>query len=409
MLWRTGRLGSGSKDIGMKGGEVDLTVCATCGPAAAQVATAHWDALGLDQVLFGEWPIGSGLRARLLPDVNTTQDDWPCLEDVLQGSSLHAAGDWLLLLDGDALPSWALITSLRRVLATTPRPQLLFGRAWRVTAQHWQALLGRSAAAANETMIGEALRDDGTLDSPADASWFLFPRHALFGAPPEIAASTEKAGRWLAKRAAVAGWPVLDATALGPLIRPRRPGGQSSQTSPAERIHCTAALVSQPSGAPRISFLLAAGLDQLPGLVDLLSPAPSLPWDVISRPVEDRHSPDAVSSAWTSAFAEARGDLIWPLLEAIPPLASIETLLRCFEAPWVDLVTTAFRIGGLSIPATDPTRRWPGTVVVRREWLDMLGGFPLASTASESLSLLRRSCLARGATLHPLPIELFAV
>jgi hypothetical protein len=48
-------------------------------------------------------------------------------------------------------------------------------------------------------------------------------------------------------------------------------------------------------------------------------------------------------------------------------------------------------------------------VVVRREWLDMLGGFPLASTASESLSLLRRSCLARGATLHPLPIELFAV
>ncbi|EAQ74074.1 hypothetical protein WH5701_12208 [Synechococcus sp. WH 5701] len=35
-----------------------------------------------------------------MPDVNTTLDDWPCLEDVLEGGSFHATSDWLQLLNG---------------------------------------------------------------------------------------------------------------------------------------------------------------------------------------------------------------------------------------------------------------------------------------------------------------------
>lgn len=97
--------------------------------------------------------------------------------------------------------------------------------------------------------------------------------------------------------------------------------------------------------------------------------------------------------------------MIWPLWNKVPKLGSVATLLRCFKPGWVDLVTTDLRIGTQLMASSDPTQITPGTLVVRREWLERLGGFPAADTPAQSLLRFRSGAVARGAMVHPLPIE----
>lgn len=384
----------------------DLTLCATCGPATTLDATAYWDASGLDQLLFGEWPFGVGQRGMLLPEVNTALDDWPCLEDVLREGSLRTAEGWLLLLTAEALPSTALIRALICFLATQSRPHLIFGRGWRVGAERWQLLRNLGPHPEQEDSIRAALREEGTLDPPGEVSWLLFPRGSLSSAPADLSAAPASAAPWLVRRASECGWPVLDATWSAPLVRPRSMD-PPLQASAQRRIRSDDVLPVGAKGGPRLSFLLVDAPECLGGGVDQLLPASTLPWDVVVRELPDPSSGCGVIAAWNDALLDAQGELVWPLWNEVPQLGSIPTLLRCFQPPWVDMVTTAFRIGNQSMGANDSSLIQPGSLVVRREWLELLGGFPPADTAEQSLRRLSRNGVARGAMVHPLPIDVW--
>jgi len=384
-----------------------FTLCAPCGPATTLEATAYWDASGLDQLLFGEWPFAVGQRGKLIPDVNTALDDWPCLADVLRQGSLRASGGWLLLLTAEALPSTALIQALIGFLSTEPKPQLIFGRGWRVGAERWTLLRNLGPDPQQENAIQEALRQEGSLDPPGVVSWMLLPRQTLLSAPADLSAELQSAAPWLTRRATESGWPVLEATWVGPLLRPRAMN-PPLLASARRWIRSDGALPNRGQSRPRLSFLLVGDSDRMRQRVDQLLPAATLPWDVVVRQVTATASSDDIIAAWNDASLEAQADLVWPLWNRVPALGSILTLLRCFEASWVDLVSTAFRLGGLSVPANDPTRLLPGTLVLRHDWLKLLGGLPTGLTPEKSLILFRQNCSTRGATVHPLPLELFA-
>jgi hypothetical protein len=340
----------------------------------------------------------------LLPDVNTARDDWPCLEDVLRQASLRSSEDWLLLLTAETLPSAALLAALQGFLATHPGPLLVLGRAWRVSVERWRALCSLGARAEQENAFGQALREEGVLDPPGEVSWLLLPKGSLPGAPPDLSAAPGRAAAWLARRARESGWPVLDATWTAPLVRPVAidPAAPDPERSP---IPADGVLPDAGRGGPAISFLLVAERDRLQSAVDQLLPAPTLPWEVVVRELPAPLNPAGVPAAWNDALAAARGALVWPLCNRVPRLGSAATLLRCFEPGWVDLVSTDFQIGSELMRAEDPTQSPPGTLVVRREWLERLGGFPAADTPARSLLRLRAEATARGATVHPLPIE----
>lgn len=376
-----------------------ITLCAPCGPGTSLEASAYWDDCGLDQLLFGEWPIGAGCKARLIPDVNTALDDWPCLEDVLREASLQTVGGWLLLLTAEALPSAALIQALLDFLAAQPRPHLVLGRAWRVSAARWARLGSFGSRLEQDSAIQEALREEGILDPPGQVSWVLLPRNALSGAPADLSAAPRDAADWQARRASESGWPVLDATWTAPLVRPMPP-------HPARRpFRCHGALPAGGQDAPSISFLLVGERDCLRLGMDRLLPTATLPWHVVVRELTDGANAAGVAAAWNDALLDAEGDLVWPLWNEVPTLGSISTLLRCFQPAWVDLVSTGFRIGTQLMPGNDPAQLPPGTLVLRRQWLDLLGGFPAAKSAAHSLLRLRSDAVARGATVHRLPIE----
>lgn len=381
-----------------------ITLCAPCGPGTSLEASAYWDDCGLDQLLFGEWPIGAGCKARLIPDVNTALDDWPCLEDVLRQASLQTAGGWLLLLTAEALPSAALIQALLGFLADQPRPHLLLGRAWRVSAARWATLRSLGSRPEQEIALQTALREEGVLDPPAEISWVLLPRNALCGAPADLSAAPGTAAEWLARRATESGWPVVDATWTAPVVRPMPIDPPSADPSrPPLRGH--GVLPAGDRNAPLISLLLVAEPDDLRLGLDRLLPAATLPWQVVVRELADAADGAGVVAAWNDALADAQADLVWPLWNGVPKLGAIPALLRCFEPAWVDLVSTGFRIGAQRMPANDPAQVPPGTLVLRRQWLDLLAGFPAARSAAHGLLRLRSAAVARGATVHPLPIE----
>lgn len=381
-----------------------LALCGLCGPATTLEASACWDDCGLDQLLFGEWPIGAGRRGKLLPDVNTAQDDWPCLDDVLRQAALRSAEGWLLLLPAEALPSAALLRAMLDFLATQPSPRLVLGRAWRVSAECWATLRSSGSRPEQDSILRQALREEGILDPPGEISLVLLPREALSGAPADLSAAPRSAAAWLARRARECGWPVMDATWSAPLVRPA--SMDSPLQGPARRpIPSDGLLPAEKSGGPLLSFLLVGERDRLQLGLEHLLPTATLPWEVVAREVPIQANPGGVAAAWNDALPDAQGELIWPLWNRVPKPGTAATLLRCFEPGWVDLVITGFRIGTELMAPGDPTQIPPGTLVVRRQWLERLGGFPAADSPTQCLLRLRRDAVARGATQHPLPLE----
>ena len=381
-----------------------LAFCVPCGPDTRLEASAYLDAIGLEQLLFGEWPIGVGHRGTLVPDVNTAVDDWPCLVDVLRECSRRTAQAWLLLLTAEALPSLSLIQVLKGFLATQPGPHLVLGRAWRVSSEHWELVRNFGPWPGQDLAIKKVLRMDGTLDPPDEISWMLFPKGSWADVAATRSAAPWRAAPWLMKCATESGWPVLDATWAAPLLRPR----SVDPALPARSrrwIRTDGSLSAGGPGSPRISFLLVANPEQLRCWQDQLLPTSALPWEVVVRSLPEPCSETGVVASWNAALPDATGDLVWPLWNAVPRLGLVPTLLRCFQPAWVDLVTMAFRIGSQLMPASDPIHIRPGTLVVRRGWLERLGGFPRAATAEGSLLRLRRESVARGAMVHPLPID----
>jgi len=391
---------------GATGGVAAFALCAPCGPATTLEATAYWDALGLDQLLFGEWPFAAAHRATLVPDVDTASDDWPCLEDVLQEAALRTAAGWLLVLPPDALPSADLIRAITSFVASGPGPHLVIGRAWRVSAEGWTTLRTFGPRPGQGDEIREVLRQQGTLDHPDRISWILLPRGRISGAPAHLSAEPQSAAAWLADRASVLGWKVLDATWAAPLLRARA-ADSSSPASQRLPIPIDGALPATDRVGPQLSFLLVGEPERLRcGLARLL-PITTLPWEVVVREVRDpAHAADVIE-AWNAALRDAQAELVWPLVNEVPRLGSVPTLLRCFQPPWVDLVTTATRIGTQLLPARDPTVVRPGHLVIRRIWMDRLGGFPAAGTPAHCLRRLRREGAARGALAHSLCLDVW--
>jgi hypothetical protein len=151
--------------------------------------------------------------------------------------------------------------------------------------------------------------------------------------------------------------------------------------------------------------LLAAPEAELPELAEALKPAASLPWEVIARPdLGPDVGPGSTAAAWNSALAEARGDLVWPLSTQLPSLALVPTMLRCFDAPVVDLVHLPQSCAGRVISDASAARLQPGCLVAGRGWFQRLGGLDEALPATGSLRAFLGKARRRGAHAHYLPL-----
>lgn len=186
------------------------------------------------------------------------------------------------------------------------------------------------------------------------------------------------------------GWPVLDASAAAPLVRPIA-AAAAEQPSWARSRHASGVVLPHRPGAPLLSLLLAAPQAQLDQLRAALCPCPSLPWEVVARPVETPELGGELAAAWNSALDQCDAAIAWPISHNLPPLALLPVLLRCFEQPAVELV----QLGPL------PT---PGALVIQTAWLRRLGGLAEQGSAAEAFNALEQNARRRGACCLNLPL-----
>jgi hypothetical protein len=370
-------------------------------------AAANWQALGLEQLVFGESALPPTPLRQLLPEVRTNAFDQPCLADGLAQAAEHATHPWLLLLDGDAQLTPAMVSNLEQLCRPGQPRQLVVGRAWRLPP----ARLSDPLLALDDERLNQAIAADGVLDPPEQPCWLLLPRGCFSQIPQALGCRPQQVVPHLASLARQLGWPVLEATAAAPVLLPTSSEAPSAAPQPDWRScrEATGVVLPYSPGSPRFSLLLAAPEAQLPALVQRLQPAPSLPWEVIARPdLGAAAGPGSTAAAWNSALADARGDLVWPLQAELPPLALLPALLRCFETPVVDLVHLPISLGGhtLADPAAD--RLQPGCLAVQRLWFERLGGLDERLPAAQSLRQFLAKALQRGAHAQSLPLPALA-
>lgn len=380
-----------------------FTLCAGFGAAPAvpeqrQRAAASWQALGLEQLLLGEADLPPEPQRRLLADVATNGNDEPLLADLLRHAASQTSQPWLLLVAADAVLSPELVTHLAQLCAAGPAPRLLLGRAWRLPEDILNTL--EPFEPVGLTGLIDA---HGRLDPPDQPAWLLLPRGRLQAAPPALACDPGEALPWLAATARDLGWPLLDATAVAPLLRP---GSSVSVGAPPHSLWPRTAVLPHQLQPPRpiLSLLLAAPQSELERLSTALQPSPSLPWEVIARPADPADGPAAHAAAWNSALAVARGDLAWPLTAAPRALALLPAVLRRFERPGLELLLLAWQLGEQCMPARDAWYQEPGCLVAQTAWLKRLGGFDERLAAAATLLDLRQRAEARGACTASLPL-----
>jgi hypothetical protein len=256
----------------------------------------------------------------------------------------------------------------------------VIGRAWRLPESElhvddaWELHLDRS----------------GKLDPAGAIAWLLLPRGTLLAAPAELSCCPAAAASWLINSAQQLGWPVLDASAAAPLVRPIA-AAAAEQPSWARSRHASGVVLPHRPGAPLLSLLLAAPQAQLDQLRAALCPCPSLPWEVVARPVETPELGGELAAAWNSALDQCDAAIAWPISHNLPPLALLPVLLRCFEQPAVELV----QLGPL------PT---PGALVIQTAWLRRLGGLAEQGSAAEAFNALEQNARRRGACCLNLPL-----
>lgn len=380
----------------------DFVLCCGAGSTNFEAAAANWQALGLQQLVFGESRLHPTPERQLLEAVPHTPEDVPCLGAVLAGAAGLAAAPWLLLLSAEAQLTPTAVANLSQLARLDQPQQLVIGRAWRLPPEQFRD----AGIPQAQGHWDDAIAAQGRLDPPSQFSWALLPRAALLQAPAWLGASPEQAVPWLVQQARSLGWPVLEASSAIGLVRPASPVPQRPPSRQARPPACTGVVLPHAAGAPRLSLLVAAPAEQLDGIVETLRPAGSLPWEVIVRPDLAEGAPGSTAAAWNSALAEARGDLVWPLGAHHPALASFAYVLRLFDQPWVDLAQWAWRLGAHHHPADDPHRVEPGTLVAQRSWIERLGGFDESLDARAALLGLRQRALERGALLRSVPLEL---
>jgi hypothetical protein len=353
-------------------------------------AGANWDSLGLPQLLVGECDWHEHGSRVLVPDVATTVHDDPCLRELLQAAALRLDHDWLLLLGPDVAVSPEGLHALRQLCRPGTPARLVIGRAWRLAEPPGDDLMA-------------AIEAEGCLDPPERLAWALLPRDRLLAAPAELGCSPEQAIPWLIAMATALGWPVLEATAAVMVARPVAPAAPLKL--PQRSVSAaTAVVLPHRPGDPLLSLLLAAPEAALDQIQQQLLPTLALPWEVIARPAEPADGPGAISAAWASGLQVARGALAWPITQA-PPLALIPAVLRCFDAPGVDLLQLAWQMGSQLMPAVDPLLQEPGCLVGQSPWFRRAGGFADGLSAPGALLQVRQRARRRGALCRSLPLS----
>ena len=378
---------------------VNLVLCCGASGTTIEAAAANWQAHGLQQLVFGETSLVPTSERELVPEVPHTSGDEPCLGSVLAEAAHRTQAPWLLLVPPDAHLSPAALANLAQ-LARPDRPrQLVMGRAWRLP----QPRLADPSLSLSQQQVDTAIAADGALDPPGCAGWLLLPRGAFAHAPTELSADPEQAVPWLVEQASRLGWPVLEASSAIPVLRPTAAHSPSSHRA---RPGCTGVVLPFDPGAPRLSLLVAGIPSELESLAERLRPVDSLPWEVITRP--DLGVPGSTAAAWNSALADARGDVVWPLMAHIPALPLLPLAMRAFDAPWVDFAQFAWRLGSHHHPSRDPHRVEPGCLLGQRSWFQRVGGFDESLDAAKALQQVSRRALERGASIHALPLEVFS-
>jgi hypothetical protein len=361
-----------------------FTLCAGLGAgpgsSALRRAARHWDALQLDQILVGETDLPPHARRQLCAEVASTSNDQPALAELLRLAAELSQQDWLLLVPSDALLTSSLVDNLSQLCRPGSPRRLVFGRAWRLPEME----LG------DEEPVESQLDSKAQLDPPGLVSWLLLPRATLLAAPAELSCCPADAADWLIRSAQQLGWPVLEASAAAPLLRPALQGAHPrppfSSTSGASGV-----VLPHRPGAPLLSLLLAAPEAELERLSALLCPSPSLPWEVVARPAEAAEAAGELASAWNSAFEVCQAAIAWPITANLPPLALLPVLLRCFERPAIELV----QLGPLPRP---------GALVIQSAWLRRLGGIRDQGSAAQAFNTLQQQALQRGGTCLTLPL-----
>jgi molybdopterin-guanine dinucleotide biosynthesis protein A len=362
-----------------------FTVCtavdASTSSNALHRATRHWDAQQLEQILVGETDLQPHPKRVVRAEVASTSRDEPALAELLRLAAEEASHDWLLLVPSDALLTPALVDNLAQLCRPGSPRRLVIGRAWRLPEAElpindaWDLHLDRS----------------GKLDPAGAVAWLLLPRGTLLAAPTELSCCPAAAASWLIHSAEQLGWPVLDASAAAPLVRPvAAEVAQQPSWAPSSSPASGVVLPHRP-GAPLLSLLLAAPQAQLDQLSAALCPCPSLPWEVVARPVDTPELDGELAAAWNSALDQCHAAIAWPISHNRPPLALLPVLLRCFEQPAVELV----QLGPL------PT---PGALVIQTAWLRRLGGLAEQGSAAEAFNALEQNARRRGACCLNLPL-----
>ncbi|MCP9818175.1 hypothetical protein KBZ18_01550 [Synechococcus sp. Cruz-9H2] len=274
---------------------------------ASQVAQ-RWLSTSGDLLLFGEWGLPDGPGDQLVPDLRTTADDQPRLDDLLRLASARCPSSPLLLIHPGAEPDdgWFEVVA---ELAARDTPALVWGRSWRRAGPD----------------------DQERLDPSSRPAWVLLPHGAWAPPPhlaPELAADPALAWPWLLDLARQQGWDALDCSDVAPL---RCTGGTSRAaddslgTWSAGTVPEGASiqrLVPGPAGTVRLSLLLEGSPAERDRWRDTLLPGGSVPWEI------------AASSG------EALGDLLWLIDFSLwpdpPPLALLALVIRSFRHCWVD-------------------------------------------------------------------------
>ena len=379
-----------------------ITVCSGVWASAQPLAAEQWQALGLPHLLLGESNLAPGPGRQQLPDVAYTSGDQPSLAAALRAAVQHSQSPWVLLLAGDAWLSPAALQNLPQLLRSERANQLVVGRAWRLPLPQLQQPLLLS----DQTAVDQALSAGGSLDQPQQLSWVLLPRGCFLHAPPELSCDPAAAAPWLIKQARLLGWPVLEASAAVPLLRPQQP----ATTASAEPFpSCNQVVLPYEAGRPKLSLLLAAPPERAEALANQLKPAESLPWEVIVRPTTAADGSGYVAAAWNSALAEAQGDLIWPLTQHAPSLALLSVLLKACDAPWVDFIRLAWRLGTHHHSAADSLRLEPGCLLGQQAWFQRSGGFDERLEAGPALQALQAKAALKGAMIKPLDLPAFSL
>ena len=350
----------------------------------------HWPQLELPHLVIGEADLlPHPLRTRV-PEVATNTDDQPCLRDLLQQAA-KLPSPWILFCTDDLHFGPDMAANLAQLCRQEGQRQLITGRAF-----HCPRTTDPSTLTEPDDVL-DAIDRYGVLDPLEQPSWALIPRGLLLDAPADVGCSRAQMLPWIVAAAHQLGWPWLEATPVAPCLR-------SEHHQPIPCIgRPTAVALPHIAEAPCLSLLLAAPEQQLEPLQRHLRPEAPLPWEVITRPAEV-----GVTTAWRDALTQARGELCWPLLPPLPPLAMLPVLLEAFDRPGVDVVQLGWSLNGTQRPGDDPLHQEPGCLVAHTAWwkrlLDNHGPEHDAATPQEWLLQLRQQAQARGAGCLSLPL-----